>query len=67
MLENVKASLIDSSKLVPFEAFFNLHLMTVQDLNIVSEIKYNICRNHCSVLDVEKLSQDQYERLVNLI
>lgn len=64
MLENVRASLIDSSELVPFPTFFNIHLMAVQDYNIISEIKYTICRSNRRVADIEKVSQDQYERLV---
>lgn len=65
MLETVKATIVEADNMIEFEEFFNLHLMTVQDTNIIKEIKHNIQRNHCSILDIERLAQDQHERLVN--
>ena len=66
MLETIKSAILKSSHLVPFEQFFNLHIMSVQDENIMTEIKYNISRNNATVLDIERLAQDQHERLVDL-
>lgn len=66
MLETIKSAILKSSQLVPFEQFFNLHIMSVQDENIMTEIKYNISRNNATVLDIERLAQDQHERLVDL-
>lgn len=67
MLETVRASIINAStSCVLFEQYFDLHVMSVQDDNIVAEIKHNIQRNNSSILDIERLAQDQHERLVNL-
>lgn len=66
MLETVRAAIVKAaSNSVFFEQFFNSHLMAVQDDNIITEIKYNIHRNNSSILDIERLAQDQHERLVN--
>lgn len=65
MLQQVRAAIIESAEhSVPFEQFFNLHVMAVQDDNIITEIKYNIQRNNSSILDIERLAQEQHERLV---
>lgn len=64
MLETVRASIIEADNCLPFEEFFNSHVMSVQDDNIITEIRYNIRRNNSSILDIERLAQDQHERLV---
>lgn len=64
MLETVKAQIAKCNNALPFEQFFDLHVMAVQDYNIVAEIQQNIQRNKSNILDIERLAQDQHERLV---
>ena len=65
MLETVRASILKANNALPFEQFFDLHVMSVQDDNIMTEIRYNIYRNKSSILDIERLAQNEHERLVN--
>ena len=62
MLETI-SSLICSVDDVSFEQYFNQYIMDIQDTNILSEIKFNIERNHCTILDIERLAQSDHERL----
>ena len=63
MLENVKLAIAKANDGVPFEAFFNAYIMSIQDANIVSEVM-NEVKHHSSVIDIERLAQQDYRKLV---
>ena len=65
MLETIKATISQTANCIPFEQFFDLYVMSIQDANIITEIEFNIHRNNLTILDIERLAQDQHERLVN--
>lgn len=61
LLETVKSYIRDLDD-ITFEQYFDQYAMSVQDANISSEVTFNV--RHSSVLDIERLAQDQHERLV---
>ena len=62
MLEKVKKALRKQEP--PYEEYFNQFLMDLQDYNLASEIMYNVKHNSSDILDIERLAQEQHERLV---
>ena len=62
MLETVKSYIRDLDD-TTFEQYLDQYAMRVQDDNIFSEVTFNV--NHSSILDIERLAQDQHERLVS--
>lgn len=64
MLEIIR-QLITHSDDTPFEKFFDEYVMNVQDKNIIEEVHQNIRLNQCTLLDIERLAQEDQERLIN--
>lgn len=62
MLETVKSYILDLDD-ITFEQYLDQYAMHVQDANISSEVTFNA--KHLNILDIERLTQDQHERLVS--
>ena len=62
MLETVKSYILDLDD-TTFEQYLDQYAMHVQDANISSEVTFN--SKHLNILDIERLTQDQHERLVS--
>lgn len=62
MLETVKSYILDLDD-TTFEQYLDQYAMNVQDANISSEVTFN--SKHLNILDIERLTQDQHERLVS--
>ena len=63
MLENVKNSIHDVTTQT-FEAFFDEYVMSVQDFNLITEIQHNVRKNDSDIMNIERLANEQHERLV---
>ncbi len=62
MLETVKSYILDLDD-TTFEQYLDQYAMYVQDANISSEVTFNA--KNLNILDIERLTQDQHERLVS--
>nr|DAJ50903.1 MAG TPA: hypothetical protein [Caudoviricetes sp.] len=62
MLETVKSYILDLDD-ITFEQYLDQYAMYVQDSNISSEVTFNA--KNLNILDIERLTQDQHERLVS--
>ena len=66
MLASIKHTIHQQND-TTFEEYFNEHLIETQDNNLVQEIQSTISKHRLSTLDIEKLTQSQHERLVELL
>lgn len=62
LLETVKSYILDLDD-ITFEQYLDQYAMYVQDSNISSEVTFNA--KNLNILDIERLTQDQHERLVS--